>query len=122
MSIAKLAWVSAAVGLLVAGVAMAGAVQDKMVEIMEKGFSPDKVEIVMHQKVIFMNATKKDHTLVSKNPAGLSDQDKDKTGFDSGVIKPGMSWEHMFSAEGTYTYYCKEDKAMIGTIVVRPAK
>ena len=122
MSISKLAWVSVAVGLLVAGVAVAGAVRDQTVGITEKGFGPDRVEITAGQKVVFQNNTDKDHTVTSRNPANESGQDKDKTAFDSGLIKPSASWEHTFAKEGTYSYYCKEDKSMIGTIVVNPAK
>ena len=50
------------------------------------------------------------------------DNEKDKTAFDSGVIQPGTSWSTTFTKAGTYNYFCKEDKAMIGTIVVTPAK
>jgi plastocyanin len=122
MSIAKLAWVSVAAGLLVAGVAVAGSVQDKTVQITEKGYMPDRIEVLVGQKVVFQNATQKDHTVTSSKPAGESEQDKDKREFDSGVIKPGTSWEHTFSKEGTYSYHCKEDKLMTGTIVVASAK
>jgi plastocyanin len=123
MSIAKLAWVSAAVALLVSGVATAGAVQDRIVQITEKGYMPDRIEVIVGQKVVFQNATQKDHTVTSAaKPAYGSEQDKDGTEFDSGVIKPATSWEHTFSKEGTYSYYCKEDKLMTGTIIVNLAK
>lgn len=121
MSFARLVGISVAVALLVVGVAMAGAVQDKTVQITDKGFIPGSVEIEAGQKVVFQNATQKDHTVTSKLPADPV-QDKEKAGFDSGIIKPGASWEHTFSKEGTYTYSCKEDKSMTGTVVVKPAK
>lgn len=124
MSFSKLAGIAVAVALLVAGVAVAGAgvVQDKTVQITDKGFVPDRVEITVGQKVVFQNATQKDHTVTSKQPAEGLVQDKDKEGFDSGAIKPGTSWEHAFSKPGTFSYYCKEDKSMTGTVVVNPAK
>lgn len=122
MNVSKLAWISVAAALLVAGVAVAGAVQDKMVQITDKGYSPDRVEITVGQKVVWQNATEKDHTVSSKLPSGESAQDKDKPVFDSGPIKPRTSWEYTFTKEGTYTYFCKEDKGMTGTIVVNPAK
>jgi plastocyanin len=120
MSFRKLVGGHLAVALLVAGVALAGTVQDSTVQITEKGYIPARVEIVVGQKVVFRNVTQKDHSLSSKAPAG--ETDKDKTEFDSGVIKASTSWEHTFSKEGTYTYFCKEDKSMTGTIVVSSAK
>jgi plastocyanin len=122
MSIARLVWASVAGALLVAGVALAGTVQDRMVQITEKGYTPDRIEVIVGQKVVFQNTTQKDHTVTSSKPAGESEQDKDKREFDSGIIKPGTSWEYSFSKEGTYVYYCKEDKLMTGTVVVTSAK
>jgi plastocyanin len=123
MSIAKLAWVSLAVAFLVAGVALAGGVRDHTVAITEKGFVPDRIEINVGHKVVFQNNTLMDHTVTSKPSAeAAQEKDKEKTGFDSGLIKPGTSWEYTFSKEGTFNYYCKEDKAMTGTVVVNPLK
>lgn len=122
MSITKQAWVSVAVVLLVTGAALAGSVMDKIVQITDKGYEPSRIEIVVGQNVVFQNATRRDHTVTSKNPAGESAQDKDKVGFDSGAIKPGTSWQYAFSKEGTYTFYCKEDKTMVGTIIVTSEK
>jgi plastocyanin len=122
MSFTKFAGAHVAVILLLAGVALAGAAQDRIVQITDKGYLPARIEVTVGQKVVFQNATQKDHTVTSKAPAEGSEQDKDKIGFDSGVIKPATSWEHAFSKEGTYSYSCKEDKSMTGTIVVGPAK
>jgi len=120
MSFKKLVWSHVAVAFLLAGAALAVAVQDKTIQITEKGYVPATVEVIVGQKVVFQNAIQKDHSVVSKAPAG--EQDKEKPAFDSGVIKPATSWEHSFSKEGTYTYHCKEDKSMTGTIVVISAK
>ena len=124
MSITKFAWVVAVVALAATGMAVAGAVQDTTVQITDKGYVPARVEITVGQKVVFQNTTQKDHTVTSKLPAEVAEQDKDKdkADFDSGVIKPGTSWEHTFTKEGTYVYYCKEEKSMTGTVVVNPAK
>lgn len=117
MSFAKLVGITLGVALLVAGVAVAGAVADHTVKITDKGYSPDKIECKVGEKVVFQNTTQKDHTVTSKKPDG-EPQDKEKGAFDSGAIKPGASWEHTFSKEGTYAYSCKEDKTMTGTVVV----
>jgi plastocyanin len=116
------AWVGVAAALLVAGVALAGAVRDQTVQITDNGFAPDRVDITVGQKVIFENDTQMDRSVTSKKPTGESEQEKDQTGFDSGVIKPATSWEHIFSKEGTYLYYCKEAKSMSGTVFVGPTK
>jgi len=122
MSIAKLAWVSGAVALFAAAVALARDDQDATVHITEKGYVPEQIAIGVGDKVVFRNISQKDHTVISKSAAGAAAQEKDKPGFDSGVIEPATSWEHKFTKEGTYTYYCKEDKLMTGTIVVISAK
>ena len=122
MSIAKLAWVGGAVAFLLAAVAVARDDQDTTIQITDNGYVPDRIEVSAGQKVVFQNITQKDHTVTSKKSVDESAQDKDKPGFDSGIIQPATSWEHKFSKEGTYTYYSKEDKSMTGTIVVFPAK
>ena len=121
MSIVKFAWVSTMGALFAAGVAWVGGVPEKTVQITEKGYVPASVEIVVGQKVVFQNATQKDHTVTSK-PAGEPGQDKDAAAFDSGPIKPATSWEHTFTQAGTFPYSCKEDRSMAGTVVVKPAK
>ena len=120
MSFRKLVWGHVAVVVLLAGAALAGTVPDSTVQITEKGYVPARIEIVVGQKVVFQNVTQKDHSLSSKAPSG--EKDKDKTEFDSGVIKASTSWEHTFSKEGTYTYSCKDDNSMVGTIVVSSAQ
>jgi plastocyanin len=122
MSKMRLTWVGVAAALLVAGVALAGTVRDQTVQITDNGFAPDRVDITVGQKVIFENNAQMDRAVTSKKPTGESDPEKDQPGFDSGVIKPATSWEHIFSKEGTYLYYCKEDKSMTGTVFVGPAR
>ena len=122
MTFTKLAWAHVAAAFLLAGAALAGTAQDKIVQVTDKGYVPARIEVLVGQKVVFQNVTQKDHTVTSKGPADATEQDKDKTAFDSGAIKPATSWEHAFSKEGTYLYHCKEDKSMTGTIVVSPSK
>ena len=61
MSIAKLAWIGLAAAFLVAGVAVATSVEDKTVQITEKGYVPDRIEVAVGQKLIFQNDIRKNH-------------------------------------------------------------
>lgn len=39
-------------------------------------------------------------------------------GWDSGDVLPGETWEHHFTAPGTYLFACRFHEGMIGTIIV----
>lgn len=107
----KLAWMGA---LLV----MAGGAQDQTVQITPSGYDPAVLEISVGQKVIFHNATSKDHTVTSvpsAEQAGLQE-------FDSGDIQPCSTWGFRFTRPGTYGYFCRYDRTMSGKIVVGPSK
>jgi plastocyanin len=39
--------------------------------------------------------------------------------FDSGDLKPGQKWSHVFATAGTYSYTCNQHPEMTGTIVVK---
>jgi plastocyanin len=45
---------------------------------------------------------------------------EDATGFGSGVIDAGETFEHTFDADGVYNYYCKphEGLGMVGLVIV----
>jgi plastocyanin len=125
MNIAKISCAGLALAILIIGAAAALPIEDKTVSITDKGFSPQSVEVVVGQKVVWKNATEKEHTVTAKGkPAGegQDEKEKDKPLFDSGPIKPGTSWEHTFTKEGTYSYYCTMEKNMTGTVVVKSAK
>jgi len=40
--------------------------------------------------------------------------------FDSGSLAPGATFEHTFTAAGTYHYHCSIHPTMTGVIVVNP--
>ena len=113
-----------ALALMVLGAAAGDVADEKTVKITDKGFVPDKIELTVGQKVVWENATLKEHTVTArgKAPGEPGQEEKDKPLFDSGPIKPGANWEHAFTKEGTYEYACRMDKTMAGTIVVKPAK
>jgi plastocyanin len=99
------------------------AAQDVKVEISDKGFSPQQAEVTVGSKVIWMNVSKHEHTVTARAAAEPQDEkDKSKPMFDSGPIKPGMSFEYKFDKPGTYSYGCSIDKTLTGVVVVTERK
>ncbi|HLF93795.1 MAG TPA: cupredoxin domain-containing protein [Planctomycetota bacterium] len=121
-----IAGAGAALVLWMLGAAVAVGPDERTVRITDKGFTPDRIEVKVGQKVTWENASLKDHTVtaVGKAPGRPEpgQEEKGKPLFDSGPIKPGAKWEHTFTREGTYEYACRMDKTMTGTLVVKPAK
>lgn len=101
-------------------IAAVPAAQDVKVEISDKGFSPRDAEVTVGSKVIWMNVSKHEHTVTAR--AAAEPQDEKKTMFDSGPIKPGMSFEYKFDKPGTYSYGCSIDKTLTGVVVVTERK
>ena len=109
--------------LLTVSLASAFVPEDRVVEINDKGFSPDRLEVKVGEKVIWKNYALKDHTVTARvKPAAPDAQDKEKPLFDSGPIKPGDFFEYTFSKEGTFEYGCTMQKGMSGYIIVRAAR
>jgi len=113
----RIAGVLAGVSLLVLSLA-AAVPADHKVEISDKGYSPQFVEVVEGHKVVWVNTSQKEHSVTAVVKAA-PDQDKDKPLFDSGPIKAGATFEYTFSKAGTYNYGCTMDKAMTGTVTVK---
>ncbi|GEM_PF-301488 len=114
----------AGVALLAMAVVLSGSgevpkkpTNEKLVKITDKGFAPDRIEVLVGEKVVWQNTTHAEHTVTGK-PTGEPGQDL----LDSGPIKAGASWEYVSKKEGTYPYACQRVPWMTGTVVVRPAK
>ena len=71
-------------------------------------FNPPTIEIAVSDTVTWTNNDAVQHT-VTQDPAG--------SGFQSGGLPAGAAFEHMFTAAGTYQYFC-EFHPMFGTVVV----
>lgn len=109
--------------LLLIGAAPALTGEDHVVQITDKGFEPAKIAVKAGEKVVWKNATQKEHTVTaSVKPAEPGQEAQEKPLFDSGPLKPGSSFEFTFTKEGTYEYGCTMDKGMTGAVVVKPAK
>lgn len=92
---------------------------ESVVQITEQGFSPDRTEIETGQKVVWRNATGREHNITCTTLQNGPEKDKL---FDSGPIRPGQSFDYTFMSPGTFEYYCALDESMKGTVVVKPAK
>lgn len=91
-------------------------------------FKPDAVTVPVGATVRWTNSSGDTHT-VSNDPKSASDPKNVSTPagvetFNSGRMRPGGSFEHLFTVPGTYHYVCEphEEMGMKGTITVTPAQ
>jgi plastocyanin len=110
--------------LLPAYAATAPAVVIKMSDKPPK-FLPDKVTIKAGETIQWINNAKTLHSVdgdpsMALKPADVSLPPGAKP-FDSGFMKPDMTWEYTFKVPGTYKYTCvpHEKDGMNGEIVVK---
>ena len=121
------AWVTAILGLSPisrASAANAPAIVVKMSDKPPK-FMPEKITIKAGQTVQWVNNAKTLHSVdgdpsMALKPADVSLPPGAKP-FDSGFMKPDMTWEYTFKVPGTYKYTCvpHEKDGMNGEVVVR---
>ena len=88
-------------------------------------FLPDKVTIKVGQTIEWVNNAKTLHSVdgdpsMALKPADVSLPAGAKP-FDSGFMKPDMTWDYTFKVPGTYKYTCvpHEKDGMNGQIVVK---
>lgn len=98
----------------VGAVAAWSANDEKKVLISPRGFSPEKVELKVGDKVTWTNATETDHRVTSR---AIVDSQEKQT-FDSGSIRPQASWSLVFDKPGTYEYQSPGEAAFQGTLIV----
>ncbi|MER3404718.1 MAG: copper-binding protein, partial [Chloroflexota bacterium] len=79
-----------------------------LVRLEDNVFIPKELAVPPGTTVTWLNAGADDHTIVATD---LS--------FDSGVIKPGQSWQRLFEAPGEYPYICDLHEGMEGKIIVQ---
>ena len=90
---------------------------DYVVRVTENAFNPERLEVNFGDKVIWKNFDIDDHTVTAQFwPA---EEAQDRPYFDSGVIRPGDSFDFTFVKEGTYRYICKFHQGIVGTVIVR---
>ncbi len=88
-------------------------------------FIPDKVTIKAGQTVEWINNAKTLHSVDGDPSMALKPSDvslpKGATPFDSGFMKPEMTWQYTFKIRGTYKYTCvpHEKDGMNGEVIVK---
>lgn len=75
-------------------------------------YLPYNLEVAAGTAVTWTNDDTVAHTVTSGTPAGLTDL------FDSGLVMPEASFEHVFEEAGTYDYYCIVHPWMTGIVTV----
>jgi plastocyanin len=88
-------------------------------------FLPDKVTIKAGQTVEWVNNAKTLHSVDGDPSMALKPSDVSlppgAKPFDSGFMKPDMTWDYTFKVPGTYKYTCvpHEKDGMNGVVVVK---
>lgn len=77
-------------------------------------FSPNPVSVKTGTLVTWNNADSVSHTITSGKPSDTNVGSM----FDSGLIKPGQSYQYTFPSAGTYDYFCAVHPWMTGTVTV----
>ena len=80
------------------------------VRMVDFGFAPAQITVVTGGKVSFANAGQAPHTVTAKDGS-----------FDSKIVKPGETYDHVFAAAGTFNYFCDLHPQMTGTVLVTGA-
>ena len=71
-------------------------------------FAPATIQVEPGTTVVWRNQDQVEHTATAADRS-----------WDSGLIRPGGSWQRTFSTAGTYQYFCTPHPFMRGTIIVR---
>ena len=74
-------------------------------------YEPAEVTVPAGATVVWFNKGEEDHTVTA-----------DDKSFDSGMKKPGASWQWTFTKAGQYSYYCAPHPWMKGTVRVVAAR
>lgn len=75
------------------------------VKIGDAGFNPPVIQVRAGDTVAWMNVRGEYHSVRG-------------SGFDSGWIEPGMSWQRVFLEPGDYEYACGSHPEETGRVVV----
>jgi plastocyanin len=86
----------------------ASAAAPVIIHIHDFMFDPNTVTVSPGTTVEFENNDGAHHTVTASDKS-----------FDSGDLKPGQKWSHVFAAPGTYAYSCTQHPEMTATVVVK---
>jgi plastocyanin len=88
-----------------------GAVDDQgsvVIHIENFAFEPVEITVAIGTKVTWVNKDKVPHTATG-----------DDKGFDSGILKQGEEFSHVFASPGTFGYHCIPHPNMKARIIVK---
>jgi len=71
-------------------------------------YAPATIEIEPGTTVVWRNNDQLEHTVTAVDRS-----------WDSGLIRPGASWQRTFREPGTYAFFCTPHPFMRGTVIVR---
>ena len=80
-------------------------------------FSPSPLTVAPGTTVTWTNNDKLSHTITS----GKVSDDNAGSMFDSGLVKPGKTFQFTFANAGTFDYFCTVHPWMVGQVVVGAA-
>ena len=89
----------------------ATAVIGRNVQVVDNDFVPGDLTVEAGQAVRWTNAGAIAHTVTAADAA-----------YDSGILNPGDSFEHVFAEVGLFEYLCTLHPEMVGTVEVVPAR
>ena len=71
-------------------------------------FDPSSVTVTPGTTVEWDNDDGARHTITATDKS-----------FDSGDLKPGQKWSHVFATAGTFAYSCTQHPEMTATVIVK---
>ena len=81
------------------------------VTMKNSSFQPNSITVSAGDAVTWINEDSVSHT-VTGDKTGAGDD------FESGTMKPGQQFTHVFDQAGTFPYHCSIHTSMKGTVVV----
>jgi plastocyanin len=73
-------------------------------------YAPARIEISAGTTITWRNSDQVDHTVTATDGS-----------WNSGIIRPGETWQRTFDSPGTFEFFCIPHPFMKGTVVVRPS-
>ena len=80
------------------------------IHIKDFAYRPTPATVHVGERITFINDDDEAHTVTATDKS-----------YDSGGLDTGNRWQHVFTAPGTYTYFCALHPYMKASIVVVPA-
>ncbi|HSJ09642.1 MAG TPA: cupredoxin family copper-binding protein, partial [Longimicrobiales bacterium] len=71
-------------------------------------YLPARIEVVVGTTITWQNNDQVDHSVTATDRS-----------WDSGLIRPGATWQRTFNRAGTYTFFCTPHPFMTGVVIVR---